>query len=339
MHNQDIKLTICCQRAPKSGWDNSVFGTSNHQASCGLEGGASPAKGACQGMFGSTARVRLPLAPGVSDETLRGQENFCRGDRRVPRGGSLTFPRKSRRGRSDAKPSGARTRSSTPPVVKCWERTSKKKVVVTSTMKSVVSDQDSAGARVQGIADKIPLNVQRERRVIIGRNGSVGTRRKGATSGRMLSEGARVRRHRSRDSMQTRRGTYTALDKEDEPNENMCPPLHVPGAEGGAEGEVLSVSSANSMTPEGLTVSVSSLPPVETAATGTELIFDESSFEDSLASLSLPSSSDKNGFEVGVGEGGETDEHRRGERGRPHSRHRGSSDTFGRTRYARVEWM
>lgn len=124
------------------------------------------------------------------------------------------------------------------------------------------------------------------------------------------------------------RGRSFPVDNEEQPVDKISSLLRLPVDNESGEGEVLSVSSANSGTAqEDFTVSTSYLlPPVEVAGSegGTDTIFEDSSIEDSVASVSLASFSDK-GDNVGA---------RRGERGGPTSRHRGSSDAFVRIRYS-----
>lgn len=140
--------------------------------------------------------------------------------------------------------------------------------------------------------------------------------------------GARTTRHVDDDD--------TAAMDDDEKLGKLSSLQQLPSTtEDGCDCESLSVSSANSLVAQEL--SVSSLPPMGTATMATDLIFEESYFEDSGTSLSLASSSDRNCLDgasrgasgvVGEGCGG-------GRRKRSPTRRqrRGSSDDIVRTRW------
>lgn len=152
----------------------------------------------------------------------------------------------------------------------------------------------------------------------------------GATDGSYPDEGAR---HCRGKGVVRALANSALVDKEQQiEDRKITPPWHTEDVES------VGASSASSVVAQEL--SISSLPPMGMSNANAELIFEESSLEDSGVSVSQMPSSEKRLTDFGGGRGGgnKCGGGARGRRGGPFPRQRhGSADVFVRTRCDRVE--
>lgn len=314
------------QRTPKSsGGDNRAVGVKNRQDPCGRKGNGEKRltkDGAWQRTLDSTTtvtRARALCDPIVSNEKLQteqDEEEHAKQTRtRLHRGGH----RGSHRVWSCANATRVRDEKGTPPVSNVLGEGKSSRRVGNGEVESII--RRSARATVYRKHPVINMDHSGD--------GSIGSERSGnAPNKKVSSENIRERPQKERGITRLRaRERSSPVDNEEQPVDSVSPLLRLPVANESAEGEVLSVSSAKSgIAQEDCMVSTSYLlPPLEVAGPrgGIDSTFEDSSIEDSVTSASLASSSDK----------GDNVDARRGNRGGPTPRHRGSSDAFVRIRY------
>lgn len=299
-----------------SGEDNRAVGVKNHQDSCGRKGNGEKRlinDGEWQRILDSTTTVTRAksLCDSIASNELihkekDEEENFKQTRTRVHRGDH----RGSHGVRVGANATRVRDEKGTSPVISdLGKGKSLRRLGCEHQPKKREGNRRSARATVCRKHPVINLDHSDD--------GSIGSvRNRHVASKRVSSEVTRLRA----------RGRSSPVDNEEQGVDTASSLLCLPVANESAEGEVLSVSSANSgIAQEDFTVSSSYLlPPVAGSGGGTDTIFEDSSIEDSVASVSLASFSGK----------GDNVEARRGERGGPTSRHRGCSDAFIRIRYS-----
>lgn len=249
------------------------------------------------------------------------------------------------------------------PKVTCWEGRAEKEEDV------VVAEERTTPRRTSRGQSYAETNLRRPRitnltttssegrsscKVEIGTSSRVVGRGERVAFGRAFTERA-LTHHKERESRGVRDDLVEITDDDGRSGGAKIAPLQLPLAAEDTydccEGN-MSLSSASSVA-AAQGVSISLLPPMETATTvATDLIFEDSSFEDSGASASLASSSERNTLDIadvggagggadgggggggdgasGMSGGGAT----RRKRGGPVPRQRsGSVDAFVRTRY------
>lgn len=235
------------------------------------------------------------------------------------------------------------------PMVKCWEGRVEKEgdgVEEKTPRRTVVRDQSNAETSVRRpvITNLTTAAEGRSSGKVESSSSARVSRGERVDVGRAFTERAPTRYHRGKGEGRSTRDDLVTTDDDERLGAKIAP-LQLPLSEDtyDCEGN-LSLSSASSVAAQG--VSVSLLPLMGTATTvTTDLIFEDSSFEDSGSSAALASSSERNALDIGdvggaVGSGdGATvvgGAATRRKRGGPGPRQRtGSVDAFVRTRYER----
>lgn len=336
------------QSAPRSSTDGNAKGSIGRPVVSGTGGAStSPHEGVCKRTLDREAKARPSAVPGPFRDIPRDREEPKRARRRTVRVENKAQQEGPSRGGGNTRAPRNVAGRGMLPMVKCWEGGSEKQAK---------SEEERAQGGVGSARDHTEGGLERSgnpkrsvaEEIIRGRMDGkappAGSRNGGIAFGRASSEGARARGSKKRGEEHTASGYPYATVEDRLDSEEKSPPLmQLPTADDAFDYESLSASSANSVCAQEL--SASSLPSMGTPATTTDFIFEETCFEDRAASESLASPSNRNDFDIGVGNDrengggggrnadGESDSGvRRKRRGHAPRQRSGSSDAFVQTR-------